>query len=88
MSATSIPGYQRCGAETPGQTEIRPSFLAIYLLLGIAFGVVLARSEVLSWFRMEEMFHFQSFRMYGIIGSSVVNTALSFALIKAAQSKD
>jgi hypothetical protein len=50
----------------------------------VAFGYVLTRSEVLSWFRIQEMFHFQSFRMYGIIGSAVVTAALSVALIKRA----
>jgi uncharacterized membrane protein YedE/YeeE len=59
-----------------------PVFLATYLLLGIAFGYVLTRSEAVSWFRIQEMFHFQSFRMYGIIGTAIVTAALSVALIK------
>jgi len=46
--------------------------------------VVLARSEVVSWFRIQEMFRFQSFRMYGIIGSAIATAALSIALIKRA----
>ena len=82
MSETSVPDYQGCGSETPDQAEVRPAFLVIYLLLGIAFGIVLTRSEVLSWFRIQEMFRFQSFRMYGIIGSAVVTAAASVALIK------
>jgi uncharacterized membrane protein YedE/YeeE len=52
------------------------------LLLGIAFGFVLSRSEAVSWFRIQEMFRFQSFRMYGIIGSAIATAALSVALIK------
>jgi uncharacterized protein len=56
--------------------------LAAYLLLGIAFGIVLTKSEVLSWFRIQEMFRFQSFRMYGIIGAAIVTAALSSAAIK------
>jgi uncharacterized membrane protein YedE/YeeE len=60
----------------------RPGFLLIYLLLGVAFGFVLTRSEVVSWFRIQEMFRFQSFRMYGIIGSAVATAAVSVALIK------
>jgi uncharacterized protein len=55
---------------------------AAYLLLGIAFGFVLTKSEVLSWFRIQEMFRFQSFRMYGIIGTAVATAALSLALKK------
>jgi uncharacterized protein len=62
--------------------ERRPAFLAIYLLLGIAFGVVLTKSEVLSWFRIQEMFRFQSFRSYGIIGSAIATAALSLKLSK------
>jgi uncharacterized membrane protein YedE/YeeE len=53
-----------------------------YLLLGICFGVTLTRSEVLSWFRIQEMFRFQSPRMYEIIGSAVVVAAASAALVK------
>jgi uncharacterized membrane protein YedE/YeeE len=43
----------------------------IYLLIGIFFGIVLVKSEAASWFRIYEMFKFQSFHMYGIIGSAV-----------------
>ena len=56
--------------------------LTAYLLLGIAFGFVLTKTEVLSWFRIQEMFRFQSFRMYGIIGTAVATAALSLALLK------
>jgi uncharacterized membrane protein YedE/YeeE len=63
----------------------RPGPLAVYLLLGIAFGVVLTRSEVVSWFRIQEMFRFQSFRMYGIIGSAIATAAASVAIIKKVQ---
>jgi len=44
----------------------------IYLVIGILFGIILFKSEAASWFRIYEMFQFQSFKMYGIIGSSVV----------------
>jgi hypothetical protein len=60
----------------------RPGLLVIYLLLGTAFGIVLTRSEVVSWFRIQEMFRFQSFRMYGIIGSAIATATVSVALIK------
>lgn len=56
--------------------------LAIYVLLGTVFGFVLTKSEVISWFRIQEMFRFQSFHMYGIIGSAVVVAALAIALLK------
>lgn len=53
-----------------------------YLLLGIAFGVILLKSEVVSWFRIYEMFHFDAFHMYGIIGSAVLCLALGIAMVK------
>jgi uncharacterized membrane protein YedE/YeeE len=53
-----------------------------YLLLGVCFGIVLTKSEVVSWFRIQEMFRFQSPRMYEIIASAVVVAAASVAFIK------
>jgi uncharacterized protein len=82
MITTSISEFDGCGTGSTEQQATTPAFLAIYLLLGIAFGFVLSRSEVISWFRIQEMFRFQSFRMYGIIGSAVVTAAVSVALIK------
>ncbi|MEZ4792757.1 MAG: DUF6691 family protein [Gelidibacter sp.] len=43
-----------------------------FLLVGIVFGIVLVKSEAVSWYRIYEMFRFESFKMYGIIGSAVV----------------
>jgi len=59
----------------------------IYFLLGVLFGITLTKSEVLSWFRIQEMFRFQSPRMYLIIGSAVVVAAASVALLKMLGSK-
>ena len=53
-----------------------------YLLLGVCFGITLTKSEVLSWFRIQEMFRFQSPRMYLIIASAVLVAAASVAIIK------
>jgi uncharacterized protein len=53
-----------------------------YLLLGVCFGVTLTKSEVLSWFRIQEMFRFQSPRMYEIIASAVIVAAVSVAFIR------
>ncbi|QDA62139.1 DUF6691 family protein [Hymenobacter jejuensis] len=53
-----------------------------YLTLGTLFGIILTKSEVISWFRIQEMFRFQSFHMYGIIGSAIVVGLLSIQLIK------
>jgi hypothetical protein len=56
--------------------------LLAYLVLGACFGIALTKSEVLSWFRIQEMFRFQSPRMYEIIASAVVVAAASVALIR------
>ena len=53
-----------------------------YLIIGIAFGIVFVKGEVISWFRIQEMFHLQSFFMYGVIGTAVVVGMLSIYLIK------
>jgi uncharacterized membrane protein YedE/YeeE len=53
-----------------------------YFLLGGAFGAVLMEAEVISWFRIQEMFRFQAFHMYGIIGSAVVVAGIALAVLK------
>ena len=53
-----------------------------YLLTGILFGIVLVKSEVISWFRIQEMFHLQSFHMYGIIGSAIFVGMISVLVIR------
>ena len=65
-------------------TENKNTFgrLLPYLLVGIYFGIIFTKSEVISWYRIQEMFRFQSFHMYGIIGSAVVVAAISVQIIK------
>jgi uncharacterized membrane protein YedE/YeeE len=53
-----------------------------YLFIGLLFGIVLVKSQVISWFRIQEMFRLQSFHMYGIIGSAIVVGMLSILIIK------
>ena len=53
-----------------------------FLILGIVFGIVMAKSEAISWYRIQEMFRFQAFHMYGIIGTAVVLGMIGVALIK------
>ncbi|RYF87506.1 MAG: transporter [Chitinophagaceae bacterium] len=53
-----------------------------YLLAGTMFGVILVKAEVISWFRIQEMFRLQSFHMYGVIGSAVVTGIISVQIIK------
>ena len=53
-----------------------------YLLVGTGFGIVFVKAEVISWFRIQEMFRLQSFHMYGVIGSAVVVGIITVWLIK------
>ncbi len=53
-----------------------------YLFAGIVFGIVLVKSQVISWFRIQEMFRLQSFHMFGVIGTAVVTGMISVWLIK------
>jgi uncharacterized membrane protein YedE/YeeE len=55
---------------------------AAYLLAGLFFGVVLTKSEAVSWFRIQEMFRFQAFHMFGMIGIALATAAVSLALIR------
>ena len=59
-----------------------------FLLLGIFFAIVLSKSQAISWYRFYEMFKFQSFHMYGIIGGAVVISAIIMQLFKSGKIKD
>lgn len=59
----------------------------IYLFIGIAFGITMFKSEASSWFRIYEMFTFQSFHMYGIIGTALVSGIIFVQIIKQKQLK-
>lgn len=53
-----------------------------YLIIGILFGIVFTKAEIISWFRIQEMFRLQSFFMYGVIGSAVLVGMVSIQIIK------
>jgi uncharacterized membrane protein YedE/YeeE len=53
-----------------------------YTLVGMLFGIVFIKAEIISWFRIQEMFRFQSFHMFGVIGSAVMVGMLSVYIIK------
>jgi hypothetical protein len=59
-----------------------------FLLLGIVFGIVMTKSEAVSWYRIQEMFRFQAFHMYGIIGTAVTLGVAGVALIKRFRMRD
>jgi uncharacterized protein len=62
----------------------RESFLSNikYLIVGTLFGIVFVKAEIISWFRIQEMFRMQSFHMYGVIGTAVVVGMISLFIIK------
>jgi uncharacterized membrane protein YedE/YeeE len=56
--------------------------LLVFWLLGILFGIILIKAEVVSWWRIQEMFRLQNFHMFGVIGSAIATGMLSILLIK------
>ena len=59
-----------------------------YVLTGILFGIIMTKSEAVSWYRIQEMFRFQSIWMYGIIGTAVITGVLLMAAIKVFRLND
>jgi uncharacterized membrane protein YedE/YeeE len=53
-----------------------------YLITGTVFGIILVKSQVVSWFRIQEMFRLQGFHMYGVIGSAIILGMISVLIIK------
>ncbi len=70
--------------EAPNLLVQKESNLSLikYLLLGISFGIVFVKAEIISWFRIQEMFRLQSFHMYGVIGTAVITGMISIFFIK------
>ena len=62
--------------------------LVRFFLTGIVFGIVLTKAEAVSWYRIYEMFHFQSFHMYGIIGTALFTGIVGLQIIKKYKVKD
>ena len=62
--------------------------LARFFLTGIFFGIVLTKAEAVSWYRIYEMFHFQSFHMFGIIGTALFTGIIGLQIIKRKKLKD
>ena len=65
--------------------EPRRDFYALFLMLGMIFGTLLSKAEIISWFRMQEMFRFHSFHMYGVIGSAILMGFVSTRLLQRFQ---
>lgn len=62
--------------------------LARFFLTGVLFGIVLTKAEAVSWYRIYEMFHFQSFHMFGIIGTALFTGIVGLQFIKKKKLKD
>ena len=73
---------EKPGLDNTKQPETQWYHLLRYLVVGILFGIVLVKSEVISWFRIQEMFRLQAFHMYGVIGSAVIVGIISVFFIK------
>ena len=68
---------------TVSETRARPSVeLWVYLVAGVVFGIVITKAEVISWFRIQEMFRFQGFHMFGIFGTALPTAVLTVQLLK------
>ena len=59
-----------------------------YIILGVFFGITFTKAEIISWYRIYEMFRFESFHMYGVIGSAVVLGVIIVQIIKKRKMKD
>lgn len=70
--------------EAPNDQVIKESLFSNvkYLILGTLFGIVFVKAEIISWFRIQEMFRLSSFHMYGVIGTAVVVGLISVLIIK------
>ncbi|MFN8431400.1 MAG: DUF6691 family protein [Spirosomataceae bacterium] len=68
--------------DAPNESKVKSENNLKYLLVGSIFGVVFVKAEIVSWFRIQEMFRFQSFHMYGVIGTAVVVGIISVYILK------
>ena len=83
-TGNSEPFVSPVDSQAPNMQSNRESNFSLlkYLVVGIMFGIVFVKAEIISWFRIQEMFRLQSFHMYGVIGSAVVVGMISVWLIK------
>lgn len=72
------------GTACVNESEVKKTWYSNfkYALVGIVFGIVFVKSEIISWFRIQEMFRLHSFHMYGVIGTAVCVGMISVFIIK------
>jgi uncharacterized membrane protein YedE/YeeE len=83
IDASTIQHPVEC--EAPNDQIAKESLIGSnikYLVVGVFFGIVFVKAEIISWYRIQEMFRLHSFHMYGVIGTAVVTGAISVWLIK------
>src|SRR5690606_18090669 len=80
--STTSATPKSCGATNLQNRKESGGGLLRYLILGTLFGIVFSKAEIISWFRIQEMFRLQSFFMYGVIGSAILVGFISVQLIK------
>jgi uncharacterized protein len=71
--------------EAPNLSQVKESLIGSnlkYLVVGVLFGIVFVKAEIISWYRIQEMFRLHSIHMYGVIGTAVVVGVISVWLIK------
>lgn len=99
METTTFEGRRPASTETAiaksvtnesnvDSAQAGPRGLLLFLLIGVAFGFALTKAEVVSWFRIQEMFRFQSFHMFGIIACAVAVGFVSIRLIRKLEIRD
>ncbi|GHB68598.1 DUF6691 family protein [Persicitalea jodogahamensis] len=81
-SAPDLTPEQKPGVQNEQRNPENVANLGRYLIVGVLFGIVFVKAEIISWFRIQEMFRLDSFHMYGVIGSAVMVGMLSIFLIK------
>ena len=82
MAVLSAATEPEALAVDPAQRRQRRGALWPYAGLGVIFGITLTKAEIVSWFRIQEMFRFQAFHMYGVIGSAVAVAAVCVYLLQ------
>lgn len=82
-TSSDIPGVHRA----PTSSTRAATGLLAYLLAGLYLGVVLVKSEAASWYRIQEMFRFESSHMFGLIGSAVLTGMLTTALLRRSRTR-
>ncbi|SIN82877.1 DUF6691 family protein [Algoriphagus halophilus] len=82
VAEKNIQGAAVCDAPNSQENIEKGLALVKYMIVGILFGIVFVKAEIISWFRIQEMFRLQSFHMYGVIGSAIITGIISIQIIK------